>query len=343
MGISRAAQLFCGLIIVLLLGCDTRDTQVSESGDNANAAQAGCWFDVSAYDNVECGYYQPQDVPQFQLAYVVIKHNPLQRSDTAVLYLPGGPGGDSFLSQEGIDHWRDWYARANVTADLVLVDRRGVGQSTPSWHCDDYIDFSRQVLKQDLSGLEEAQLGFDVIAQCLQQLEAQGFDGLAFSTSQSASDILGVLRANHYSSWHVFGVSYGTRLALAIYEAAPTHVRSLVLDSLYAPNQGLLTDWPPVLSGALSRLWASCEAFSHCESPATLEAAFWKVLDNLKQAPVSVVVPSWNHDAPYEVLVNDQRFVSIVFSSLYDRYAYPDIVDAIVELTGYRKKHWRDW
>lgn len=334
------AVVWAAAFLALMAGCDlndTADTAADLSAHNsAPQITNDCWFAEPDSQQIECGFYTPADMPGARLAYIILRNNSAQKTEEALVYLPGGPGSSSYLTQEGIQHWLNWYKQSGLTMDLVLLDRRGVGLSAPSWRCSQYNDFSRQILTENVSLLEEMTRGNAVIAECLTAMRNDGFEPQFFSTRQSVDDVAGILNQAGYHQWHLYGVSYGTRLALAVYEFFPERVSSLILDSLYAPEQGRLTDWPEVLNNAFARYWQNCVAYGYCSDSKTIEAHFWQVMKQLKDTPVRIVVPSWYSSQPYDVLVNDQRLLGILFGSLYDRYLYPAIATTINELLRYR-------
>ncbi len=347
---SASWVLLVGLCISGLTACDRQAEHLADtvarsevepspvtSSQALNRVELGlCWFELPAERLVECGHYRPKDFDKAELPFVILRNNRSHKTSGVIMYLPGGPGSSSYLTEEGIKYWSNWYEQSQLQLDLVLVDRRGVGLATPYWSCSDYDRFSRQVLARDLTLAEEMAAGYKVVEDCYPGLRQAGYASELFSTRQSAADIGALLTSLDYSQWNLLGVSYGTRLALAVAESYPENVSSLVLDSLYTPEQGQLTDWPEILDGAFHRFFGACESFSDCESPQAIQAIFWQVLHQLKQAPVSITVPSWYSDAPYHVLVNDQRLLGIIFGSLYDRYLYPDIIKALNELVQYR-------
>ena len=87
----------------------------------------------------------------------------------------------------------------------------------------------------------------------------EGIDFSRFTTTRNAADAIDLMRAMGFRQWDVYGVSYGTRVALEMMRAAPQHLRAVVLDSPY----------PPQVNAELSDAWLlqrSFELFSRiCE------------------------------------------------------------------------------
>lgn len=67
---------------------------------------------------------------------------------------------------------------------------------------------------------------------CIAKLERRGFDLPLFYTTQNARDVRAVMSALGHRDYNIYGVSYGTKLALEVMRKVPGGVRSVVLDSV---------------------------------------------------------------------------------------------------------------
>lgn len=129
---------------------------------------------------------------------------------TAVVPLAGGPGQAATPFAES---FREALAPALGARDLLVFDQRGTGLSTP---------LSCSSLTR--SGLSESQ----AIEQCAAQIgPARAF----FRTADSVADIEALRAEAGYEKLVLYGVSYGTKVALAYAAAHPDRVERLVLDS----------------------------------------------------------------------------------------------------------------
>lgn len=139
-------------------------------------------------------------------------------SQSAVVALAGGPG------QAAIPLAGDT-ARAIAPAlggrDLVMFDQRGTGASAP---------LTCRALEGE-GGLATIGQAFERCA--LQIGPARG----SYTTTESVSDIEALRQAMGYRKVVLFGVSYGTKVALRYAERYPQNVESLLLDSVVAPER----------------------------------------------------------------------------------------------------------
>ncbi|MEJ2415554.1 MAG: alpha/beta fold hydrolase [Exilibacterium sp.] len=315
-----------------------RDTQTKSAADGKPAADfrwTECPFDVPPSRNIHCGIYRTgSGAGRFELPVAVIRDTSEDHRDDALLYLAGGPGDVSQMSEPQIESWLYWLDSAGLSRDLILFDQRGTGRSRPNLDCEAYDNFSLRVLHRNVDMETEYREGLAVLRQCLSSLKSRGFDPAHFSTQLGAADVRGLMRQLDYSSWNLLGVSYGTRLALQVADVPITGLRSAILDSPYPRDKGGLTEWPWLLDHALSRLWRACAETPRnpvCEDPKTpLQAIFWTLMAQLKQAPATLTVRHWQGEPPIDIVVNDHRLLSVIYSSLYDVGLYGKIAGAII-------------
>jgi pimeloyl-ACP methyl ester carboxylesterase len=133
-------------------------------------------------------------------------------SQAAVVALAGGPGQAAIpLAQATAKAM----APALATRDLLVFDQRGTGTSGP-------------LACAALEGLEVQTVG-PAFERCAQQL---GAGRGSYTTQESVADIESIRQALGYRKLVLFGVSYGTKVALEYAERYPQNVEALVLDSV---------------------------------------------------------------------------------------------------------------
>lgn len=139
-------------------------------------------------------------------------------SQSAVVALAGGPG------QAAIPLASDTataIAPALGGRDLVMFDQRGTGASGPL-----------------ACGALEGEGGIATIGQAFERCALQiGAARGSYTTVESVEDIEALRQAMGYRKLVLFGVSYGTKVALRYAERYPGNVESLLLDSVVAPEK----------------------------------------------------------------------------------------------------------
>lgn len=308
------------------------------SDDQYRFVAVDCWFEIPESASISCGELQtPASTGAFVLPVVRIHNDTAARRDDGIIYLQGGPGGSARLDDAGIRHWVNWVEYAAFERDFLLMDPRGAGRSQPSLTCKAYDDFSISVLKRDLTFEQELAQGYAVVAQCFRELESTGFDLTHYGSERSRDDLRALINllaqnATAAEQWNLLGVSYGSRLALLAANDFPL-VRSIILDSVYPPGYGGGHDWPALLDRSVRRFSAWCDAAETCSATNAhgqpLLARLELALANLRRAPITFTVRRWNGDAPVEAVINDHRFLSAIFSALYDTDDWQHIPPAI--------------
>jgi pimeloyl-ACP methyl ester carboxylesterase len=194
-----------------------------------------------------------------------------------VLFLSGGPG------QGAADLAVPLVARMSFLRerrDLILIDQRGTGASNPLT-CPPVRD------TQDLMGAI-----FDVerLRACRQQLATRA-DLERYTTSAAAADYDTVLAALGYRQVNIWGVSYGTRLALEIARRSPERVRSLMLEGVVPPTFAWPTYGARDADAALDAVIDDCEADNECRAQySTFRRDVDRAFRALHKQPAAVTV-----------------------------------------------------
>lgn len=129
----------------------------------------------------------------------------------AVVALAGGPGQ---AATPLVDDFAAIVAPALGSRDLLVFDQRGTGASTP--------------LRCQLAGRTLT----DAASRCAAQLGPRRGQ---FTTAASVEDLEALRASSGYERLVLYGVSYGTKLALDYAARYPARVEALVLDSVVLP------------------------------------------------------------------------------------------------------------
>ena len=164
------------------------------------------------------------------------KHPPL-------VYLEGGPGGEAL---DGLPFtYEEVFSFLNEERTVVVFDQRGVGFSDPSLSCPELVDLDFELLDEDLSTDEWLARRLPVLDGCRERWVDGGVDFSAYNSAESAADVADLRLTLGYDEWDLYGLSYGTRLALTVMRDHPEGVRSVVLDSTYPPEGRRAGQHPP--------------------------------------------------------------------------------------------------
>jgi pimeloyl-ACP methyl ester carboxylesterase len=163
-----------------------------------------------------------------------------------LVFLAGGPGQ---AATESFVQLPQAFARISRHRDIVLLDQRGTGGSH-ALDCDVPTDL--ELARADVAALARS---------CLESLEA---NPRLYTTSVAVDDLEALRRALGYERWNLYGVSYGSRVALAYLRRYPAHVRSVILDGVVPPDVALGPGISRNAQRGLDAIFARCEADPAC-------------------------------------------------------------------------------
>lgn len=296
---------------------------------------ADCPFSIPGDMNVECGYLTvPEqrgdpDSQTIQLAVAIVHTSAPNPAPDSVVYLSGGPGAAAL--EQAIPFARGW-AHMLESRDFVVFDQRGTGHSIPSLDCPESTQLTQELLGQDITRAAKVQAEVDTALHCRERLAQSGINLAAYTSAASAADMHDLRQALGYRSWNLFGISYGTRLALTAMRDYPQDIRSAMLDSTYPLQVNLFTAMPANFSRSLSLLFTTCTNDPVCnQTYPDLETVFRTLVAQLNEDPITVWPsdPLTNEAVP--IRVDGTELVSVLFRLLYDTYAIPDLPQMIYD------------
>lgn len=256
-------------------------------------------------ETVDCGYlFVPEkrsdrNSPVIQLAVMIIYATGSDPYDEPIIYLEGGPGGSAIA---GYEFWYTASLREDYT--IILIDQRGTGFSLPSLNC------------------YEADETEDYVEDCAERLRDDGIDLAAYNSDESANDIADLIQALELDSVNLYGVSYGTRLALTVMREHPEKLRSVILEAVYPPNAQGYDDQALNFWLALENIFSACEDDDYCadEYP-NLEDTFFEAMDILNESPME-----YEDYATGDIYDMDgYTFADDIFQKMYDSTWLPYI------------------
>jgi len=257
------------------------------------------------------------DGAKVRLAVAVIKSTSSTPAPDPMLYLSGGPGQPALTNNmQAFD--ADFAKPFQSSRDLVFFDQRGTGASVPSLACHEVNDGILAAFAADLDNREQADALGAALRTCHDRLAPQHIDFTAYNSAESADDVADLMRALGYARYNLYGVSYGTRLALDVMRRDPEHVRSVVLDSTLPPQTAGDADNSASFERALDVLIAGCKKDRACSAAyPDLEQTYFDLVAKANAAPL-VVEPEGPDGKKARVVVNGDRILSGTFQALYD-------------------------
>lgn len=261
-----------------------------------------------AHGNVTCGTMQvPENWSQLsgrqiEITYVVLKStNPDPKPDP-ILYLEGGPGGSALM---GIDAYAgEIFDEMRADRDIILFDQRGTQFSSPlkcslftvdqlfgsgpgSGAGSGQVDLTQSYDAEQLMQDARLAVGADT-RRCVHEITSTGVDLRQYNSASSANDAVALMNALGYRTYNVYGISYGTRLALVMMRDHPNAgMRSIVLDSSFPPEIPGFERYVTEAHEVVMQLFSDCKLDPVCnDAYPNLKERFKTLLRNAEVTPI---------------------------------------------------------
>jgi pimeloyl-ACP methyl ester carboxylesterase len=224
---------------------------------------------IPAGERVDCGFLvvsenrASQSQNTIRLAVAILRSPNAAPAPDPIVYLADGPGL-SGLDQLG--YFLSQGAALRADRDIILLDQRGTGRSQPSLRCWEFDSVLRSTRAQRVPTDKAIELDLQTAAVCRDRLRNGGVDLAAYNTAESAADVKDLRISLAIAEWNLYGVGYGTRLALAVLRDFPAGVRSVILDSAQPPQVNAWEEAAANLNRAFGQLVASCAAQPACDA-----------------------------------------------------------------------------
>jgi pimeloyl-ACP methyl ester carboxylesterase len=285
---------------------------------------ARCMFDLpdgfTEGQNIDCGYlivpkfHEDPGGPVIRLAVAIIRSADPNPAPDPLVMLQGGPGGSA------IDTYTSLLPRSELIADrdIILLDQRGTLYSEPVLSCPEYQEMTLEIMNQDLPDDVVRQRSFLALQDCRQRFANEGVDLSAFDSYQNAADVAALRSVLGYDEINLYGVSYGSLLALHVMRWHPEGLRSVILDAVVPPQTNFIVRVPQTQNRAFEALFDACSADAECsQAYPNLRQVFYEVADRLNANPVQVSVTDTETFQNHTALLDGDTFMSLIFQMMY--------------------------
>ncbi|MEU8925787.1 alpha/beta fold hydrolase [Kitasatospora sp. NPDC048545] len=229
-----------------------------------------------------------------------------------IVWFAGGPGDDAVseiqLALGG---------GLNRDRDVIFMSQRGTYSADPALTCPDIDQFNADALDLVYGAPSTGRLHVRQTRACRDALAGRGADLAAYDTTESAADYADLREALCIEQWNVFGISYGTDLALLYLREHPQGIRSVGIDGVLPPSlaSGAVT-WTAAREG-FDGIFRACAQQSACNDRyPDLKAVFERLVGELEARPVTTTVTVPGHPDPVEVVLDGGVLVNwLTFAS----------------------------
>jgi pimeloyl-ACP methyl ester carboxylesterase len=195
-----------------------------------------------------------------------------------LVYLHGGPGGGVVGNlARYVTLANAWFGQDQ---DVIFFDQRGGRLSAPSLDCG---ELALNDAGPDSPGTVAA------LHACAQRWPASGANLSRYNAAEVALDVQDLRRVLKLEQIDLFGVSYGTRIALEIVRDQPAGVRAVILDSLWPPEAKWAENGALPVAQAVRLILKLCREDPSCAvaDKATLEPRLDALVRGWLKAPIA--------------------------------------------------------
>jgi pimeloyl-ACP methyl ester carboxylesterase len=273
-------------------------------------------------EGTRCGYLTvPQEhgkksssTKKLRLAVVIYKSKVEPAQPDPLFIAQGGPGGST------IDTYAPILMESSIRngRDIVLFDQRGTMHSDPQLTCPEFSLESLTALQTNQTKEKRQQLSLEAAKACYDRLVAQGIDLSAFNSRENAADIEALRQALGYQRINLYGVSYGTLLALHTMRYFPSSLRSVVLDAVAPLQTNYIAESPRSAHNAFEKLFKSCQADEACrQAYPDLKQVYLNTVTYLNELPITIQLTHPKTQQKIQVLLDGDTFQNTLFRLLY--------------------------
>jgi pimeloyl-ACP methyl ester carboxylesterase len=282
---------------------------------------------------VECGYvtvpeqHSNPNGPTIRLAVAIIPSSASSAASDPLVMLQGGPGGstiDTYL-QELV-----FGGELPFNRDIILFNQRGTRYSEPYLACPEFLELTIKNLGRVLPDEEEQQLANETLQTCRNRLVEEGVNLSAFDSVENAADVDAIREALGYEQINLYGVSYGTTLALHVLRNHPEGLRSVILDAVAPPQINFLVEVPESQDRAFTALFEACAADPACNAAyPDFEQTFFDLIERLNADPVTIELTDPETQTTYDAVLDGDSLFEAFFQMLYPSFLLPFLPEII--------------
>jgi pimeloyl-ACP methyl ester carboxylesterase len=288
----------------------------------------------------ECGFltvpahHDRPDGEELQLAVAMIKSTAAHPEPDPLVLLQGGPGGSGIAFFSNLANSQTLGSAAlRANRDLIILEQRGTLYSHPQLRCPEVrARMELQFQNPHLSDADLSEHYQQSLQECRQRL-AQTVDLTAYNSIENAADIDTLAQVLGYSQINLYGVSYGSLLALQTIRNHAPIVKSAIIDGVLPPQIQFPATVPLSTHQAIAKLTTACAEDEECNRAyPNLLKRFKTQLDRLDRQPVLTSIYDYKTSAFKTLKFTGSQLQSIVISALYSQQwlsAIPVAIDLV--------------
>ncbi|HEY1428403.1 MAG TPA: alpha/beta hydrolase [Candidatus Tumulicola sp.] len=231
------------------------------------------------------------------LSVAIIPAASTQKKNDPIVWLAGGPGDDAITEIP-----MALAGKLNADRDVIFMSQRGTYTATPKLTCAAVDRWPAETLNMPYDAPETGKAYAAATLACRKELLSRTADLGAYDTLESADDVEALRIALGVDKWNVYGISYGTDLALTYMKEHPAGIRSGAIDGIFPPSlAGGAAAWTSAGEG-INAIFTACSQQPDCKKRYGDIGATWRRLVlQYEASPKSVAVDVPGHSGKVKV------------------------------------------
>ena len=280
------------LAFLLLIGCATCEASFAGPATFKSGPCPSDQAKALASLNATCGTLTAPEKRsssterEVQLPVAIVPSKTQPREPDPIVYMAGGPGANAIAQAQILVDMG-----LNQKRDLIIMNQRGVAYTVPDLACPEIDRDYAEALGLPLDSKAAETKHVAATKACHDRLVAAGVDLSAFNTSESSADFADLRKALKLEQWNVYGLSYGTELALSMVRDHPEGIRSLIIDAVLPPSAVSLGWVWTNANEAINNVFRACADQPACAAKyGDLSAQFTAAVQKLEANPLTMTV-----------------------------------------------------
>jgi pimeloyl-ACP methyl ester carboxylesterase len=266
---------------------------------------------IAALKRARCGQLiVPEDrhragSPKIRLSVAIVAAASAQKKSDPIVWLAGGPGDDAIteipMATAG---------KLNADRDVIFMSQRGTYTAQPRLACPSVDRWPEDTLNMPYDAPATGKAYSVATLECRRELGKKTSDLGAYNTLESAADYDALRVALHIAKWNVYGISYGTDLALTYLRDYPGGIRSVAIDGVFPPSiAGGGAAWTSAGEG-INAVFKACQRQAPCRKRyGDIGATFRRLVNQYEASPKTVNVAVPGHSGKVSVKISGGMLV----------------------------------
>jgi pimeloyl-ACP methyl ester carboxylesterase len=234
------------------------------------------------------------------LSVAIVPAASAAKKSDPIVWLAGGPGDDAITEIP-----MALAGKLNADRDVIFMSQRGTYTAKPKLTCDAADKWAADTLDMPYDSAAAGRAYYVATLNCRKEVSARTSDLGAYNSLESTDDLEALRVALNVPKWNVYGISYGTDLALTYMKLHPGGIRSVVIDGVFPPQLAGGVASSISAGEGIDAIFAACAAQPACRKRyGDIGATFRRLVIQYEASPKTVSVDVPGHSGKVRVKIS---------------------------------------